>query len=249
MKLLMWNLSRLKTKSRLLSGPLPELYLRDLTQMVETLNGVYLSGIQVGDARRYAIPNPRFKGFPILYNPEIINSYDLIRNEGEGCLSFPGLWVAVSRFKFIEVKYRDSQWKEVKATFGSEDQNTEDALLSKAIQHEIFHMDGVCIHDRMTDPAKRIKVSTQIMKESIAQNKSRGVPQLIVGPAELDPNNLQTMSLSISDAGVQDNGQAVPGEVEVIDAKSLENNSSNLQSMSGNEISEIREGTLPSVGS
>src|SRR5271157_4458150 len=148
-RLLMWNLSRLKTKSRPLTGPLPDLYVRDLTRMVEELNGVYLSGIQVGDARRFAIPNPRFKDFPILYNPEIVEQYDLIPSEGEGCLSFPGMWVQVPRFKYITVKYRDGQWMEHTATFGSEDQNTNEGLLAKAIQHEIFHMEGIVTHERI----------------------------------------------------------------------------------------------------
>lgn len=196
-KLIQWNLSCLHTHSRDLNGPLPTLYLRDLTQLVEVLDGVYLSGIQVGDARRFAIPNPHYKGFPILYNPRIIEKYDLISSEGEGCLSFPGLWLQVPRFKFIEVKYRDGSWQEKTVTFGAEDQNTEDdllckdALLCKAIQHEIAHMDGVCLHERMTNQKQRIKALARIMKESIAQNKHRGIPQLVQGPIELDTSTLQ----------------------------------------------------------
>jgi peptide deformylase len=211
-KLIMWNLSRLKTPSKEMTGPLPALYLRDLTQLTETLNGGYLAGIQVGDTRRFAIPNPHFKGFPILYNPEVIDKYDLIHSEGEGCLSFPGLWVSVQRFKFVVVKYRDSQWKEITATFGSEDQNTEDALLSKAIQHEVAHMSGVCLHERMTDPAKRIKVLAKIMKESIAQNKSKGVPFLVDGPPELDPDTLPSIQVSTDSEIIQVPVQGIPGE-------------------------------------
>lgn len=41
-KLLLWNLSRLHVKSRELTGPLPDLYLRDLTRLVEEHQGVYL---------------------------------------------------------------------------------------------------------------------------------------------------------------------------------------------------------------
>ncbi len=186
-KLLTWNLSRLKTKSRPLTGPLPEMYVRELTRMVEELNGVYLSGIQVGDPRRFAIPNPRFKDFPILYNPEIISSDDPIRGEGEGCLSFPGLWVPISRYTYVTVKYRDGQWQERTAVFGNEDPNTEEALLAKAVQHEVAHMGGIVLHDRILNPSKRLKVYAQILKESLAQNKTRGIPQLMVGPEEVDP--------------------------------------------------------------
>jgi peptide deformylase len=177
--------------------------------MVEELQGVYLSGIQVGDARRFAIPNPRFKSFPILYNPEIIDRYDLVSSEGEGCLSFPGLWVQVQRFKFVVVKYRDGQWQEKTVTFGSDDVNTEESLLAKAIQHEVFHMDGIVTHERMTDPAKRIKVSAHIMKESIAQNRAKGVPQLVEGPGELDPNTLPPVVLPTTSTLEPSAGQTV----------------------------------------
>jgi peptide deformylase len=186
-KLVMWNMKCLKTPSRPLTGPLPEMYIRDLTRMVEELQGVYLSGIQVGDARRFAIPNPRFKGFPVLYNPEIVEQYDLIPSEGEGCLSFPGMWVLVPRYKYITIKYRDGQWQEKTATFGAEDQETEEALLAKAIQHEMFHMDGIVTHERMQDVKKRLKVSAKIMKASIEQNRLGRTPKLVDSPTEIDP--------------------------------------------------------------
>jgi peptide deformylase len=202
-KLIQWNVSILHTKSHELTGPLNPLYLRDLTQMVETLSGVYLSGVQCGDIRRFAIPNPRFKDFPIIYNPQIINQYDLIKSEGEGCLSFPGLWLHVPRFKFIEVRYRDGSWQEKTVTFGAEDQNTEEALLCKAIQHEIAHMDGICLHERITVQKKRIKALAKIMQESIAQNKRSGIPQLIQGPDELDPSTIQHINDTKIDSVVQ----------------------------------------------
>ena len=195
-RILQWNLSRLKVKSRPLTGPLPDLYVRELTRMVEEAQGVYLSGIQVGDARRFAIPNPRFKDFPILYNPEIIEQYDLVKSEGEGCLSFPGMWVNVPRYKYVTIKYRDGQWKEHKATFGSDDPNTEEGLLAKAIQHEIFHMDGIVTHERIQDTKTRLKVQAQILRHSMEQNRTLGIPQLKEGPCELDPNYLPVLEMA-----------------------------------------------------
>jgi hypothetical protein len=88
----------------------------------------------------------------------------------------------------------DGQWNEKVATFGAEDQNTEDALLAKAIQHEIFHMQGVVTHESMTDIKKRVKIASLIMQKSIAQNKTSGVPQLVNGPEELDPSTLPSVS-------------------------------------------------------
>lgn len=190
-KLIQWNLSCLHKKSRELTGPLPVLYIRDLVHIVEELQGVFLAGIQIGDCRRFCVANPRFATFPpVLYNPVVLEQYDIIQSESEGCLSFPGLWVSIPRYKYVTVQYMDGTWQEKTATFGSEDQNTEDALLAKAIQHEIFHMNGVTLVDRIQDPKKRLKISARIMKESIKQNKARKAPKLIEGPSELDPPNL-----------------------------------------------------------
>ncbi len=164
--------------------------------MTEELKGVYLAGIQVGDARRFCVANHRFEGFPsVMYNPEIIEQYDVIHTEGEGCLSFPGLWVGVPRYKYITIKYMDSQWCEKTATFGDEDPKTDAALLAKAIQHEIFHMDGIVLHERIRDLKKRLDVTAKITRESIKQNKIGKVPKLIEGPRELDPSNLQLLSV------------------------------------------------------
>jgi peptide deformylase len=173
--------------------------------------GCIFSGIQVGDGRRFAIPNPRFKDFPVLYNPVILDQYDLIPSEGEGCLSFPGLWVQVPRYKFITVRYRDGQWQERTATFGDDNPNTEAGLSAKAIQHEIFHMDGVVTHERIKDPGKRIKVQAQILKASLEQNKKTGIPRLVDGPLELDPANLPVQPLPAESAVVDTLGGSPPG--------------------------------------
>lgn len=224
-RLLSWNLSRLKTKSRPMTGPLPEMYLRDLTRMVEELQGVYLSGIQVGDPRRFAIPNPRFKDFPILYNPQILSLDELIPSEGEGCLSFPGMWVKVPRYKYVTISYRDGQWQEKKISVGNEDQEHPDWLLSKAIQHEIFHMDGVVLHDRITKPKERIKVQAQILKHSMVQNLSTGIPVLKEGPLELDPNNLPVLPVVERDPLVPIEGDQTGPQIEGQPIESIPDNS------------------------
>jgi peptide deformylase len=242
-KILMWNLSRLHAKSRPLTGPLPDLYLRELVRVVEESQGVYISGIQVADARRFAIPNPRFKDFPILYNPSIVEQYDLVKSEGEGCLSFPGLWVQVPRYKYITITYRDGQWQERKATFGSDDPNSEEGLLAKAIQHEIFHMDGTVVHERIRDFKARIKAQAFILNNSKNQNFNQGVPQLVEGPLELDPSNLPVLSVSPShDSSKKDLEEVsaeVPAEVkcEMPNQEDITGDSTALQVSAGSGLS------------
>lgn len=218
-KLLKWNLSKLQTPSRPLTGPLPDTYIRELTRLCEELQGVYLSGIQVGDARCFAIPNPNMKKFPIIYNPVILEQYDEIKSEKEGCLSFPGLWISIPRYKYIEISYKDGNWKECRATFGSEDASTEEALLAKAIQHEIFHMQGHVIHERMKNDKAKIKVKAEIYRRSLEQNKSNGVPSLVAGPLELDPSTLPAIILP---ENKEDNEQIICGENESLDTVTTE---------------------------
>lgn len=236
-RLLMWNLSRLKTPSREMTGPIPEMYVRELTRIVEELQGVYLSGIQVGDSRRFAIPNPQFKTFPILYNPIIVDQYDRIKSEGEGCLSFPGLWVNISRYKYVVVRFRDGQWKEQTATFGSEDANTEEGLLSKAVQHEIAHMDGLVLLDRLTDPKKQLRFKEQILRHSIEQNRSHGVPILQEGPAEIDPCTLQQVNGS-SSTSIGDGNPSLSGKEENYNGPSTDHGSIEINHESAEMVSE-----------
>ncbi|MDP1620415.1 MAG: peptide deformylase, partial [bacterium] len=52
----------------------------------------------------------------------------------EGCLSFPGKFIPVKRHKKVRVKALDENGEEVAIKA--------DGLLSRALQHEIDHLDG-----------------------------------------------------------------------------------------------------------
>ena len=54
--------------------------------------------------------------------------------EEEGCLSFPGLYKFTRRFKKVTVRYIDEK--------GIPMEITAEGLMSKAIQHEVDHLDG-----------------------------------------------------------------------------------------------------------
>ena len=71
----------------------------------------------------------------------------------EGCLSLPGISLDILRPKKIKLKYQtpDKKWHE----------NFFDGLLARAIQHEIDHLNGVFIIDRVSD-VERIKYITEL---------------------------------------------------------------------------------------
>ena len=64
----------------------------------------------------------------------------------EGCLSFPHVYAEVSRPEFVEVKALNEKGKPIEFKAGG--------LLSRAIQHEVDHLNGILFIDRMTNEAK-----------------------------------------------------------------------------------------------
>ena len=69
------------------------------------------------------------------FNPEILGIGDEKESMKEGCLSFPGLWLMVSRPKQAMIKYYDEE--------GAEHIDTYEGVTSRVIQHEYDHMLGM----------------------------------------------------------------------------------------------------------
>lgn len=96
--------------------------------------GIGLAAPQVGVMRRFivvCVPGWQL----VIVNPEIT---DRRHTSGmkEGCLSYPGRRIYVTRARIVRVKGFDIQGQPltVKAS----------GLLSTCLQHEIDHLDGVC---------------------------------------------------------------------------------------------------------
>jgi peptide deformylase len=146
-----------------------------ICNMFETMhkaNGIGLAAPQVGDLRRVMIidisdtgePNaegeqedgahPTSPDLPrtlALINPEII------REEGqwtmrEGCLSLPGLQGDVERSEKINIRFRDSDFKEQELLA--------DGLLARVILHELDHLNGVLFIDRMKKAKRSMLLPT-----------------------------------------------------------------------------------------
>lgn len=130
------------------------------TKLIQTItntkNCIGLSAPQIGILKRVIIVDSlidtetrlilNIPKYYILINPIITNfSKDVIK-DNEGCMSFPGGFEKVSRYNKIVVEYKDNNFKT----------NTLNAsgLLSRCIQHEIDHLDGILLIDRMS-PIRR----------------------------------------------------------------------------------------------
>lgn len=101
--------------------------------------GIGLAAPQVGVSKRIIVVDDNGKPL-ILINPEIVfYSEDKVEME-EGCLSIPGEFKFVSRPETIKVKFRDTK--------GKPHFNTYNGLISRIIQHEVDHLEGVLMNDK-----------------------------------------------------------------------------------------------------
>ncbi len=119
-----------------------------------------LAGTQVGVFFR--ILCIRRNGQPLtMVNPQLTEVGNVKAKELEGCLSFPGLFLKVSRPVAAKVKYKNRKGVEVEEWFYG--------IEARAVQHEIDHLDGLTFLDRI--PAFERQGAMQKMK--IAQRRGR----------------------------------------------------------------------------
>jgi peptide deformylase len=96
----------------------------------------------------------------VLINPEIIASEGKQRNE-EGCLSFPEISAPITRANKVTVTYTDLE--------GMRHTHTVCGLLARAVQHEIDHLNGVLLVDKMS-AIQKLSVAGQLKRlQSVAQ--------------------------------------------------------------------------------
>lgn len=125
---------------------------RLIDDMIETMYaapGVGLAAPQVGVSKRLAVIDISTKDeqhpLIVIINPEIVASEGTIEFE-EGCLSIPDYTAKVKRAEKIVVRAFDREGKAVEITA--------DGILAIALQHEIDHLEGMLLIDRIS-PLKR----------------------------------------------------------------------------------------------
>ena len=128
-----------------------------LMKTCERMNGLGLSANQCGikysicvinhieDGRVYSLINPVFKA-----KSAELTSYN------EGCLSFPGLFLKLSRAAWVEVDFFAGNGQKVSKRF--------EGIWATCVQHELDHLAGICY----TDLVSPIKLD--IAKRKVKQN-------------------------------------------------------------------------------
>ena len=105
-------------------------------------NGVGLSANQIGIDERAFVMMRDVENNEILvcFNPKIIKSYTEEVEFEEGCLSYPDVFLNISRPDKIVIKYEDVDKKEHKMKL--------QGFASRVFQHELDHLDGIDFTER-----------------------------------------------------------------------------------------------------
>ena len=105
-------------------------------------NGVGLSANQIGIDERAFVMMRDVENNEILvcFNPKIVKSYSEEVEFEEGCLSYPDVFLNISRPDKIVIKYEDVDKKEHKMKL--------QGFASRVFQHELDHLDGIDFTER-----------------------------------------------------------------------------------------------------
>jgi peptide deformylase len=136
----------------------------DMFETMRERHGVGLAAQQIGKALQITVIDVRdatdrpstleLDGKPadpdvimplVLINPEIKPCGETVKAP-EGCLSFPEIFGDIPRPESVEVKALDVEFKPIEFRAGG--------LLSRAVQHEVDHLNGILFIDRMEKKTK-----------------------------------------------------------------------------------------------
>jgi peptide deformylase len=139
---------------------------RLLDDMLETMRaapGVGLAANQIGVPLQVAIIEVEDR-ITELVNPQIVKGSGE-QVDWEGCLSIPGYVAEVTRHEKVTVKARDRHGKEFRVK-GTE-------LLSRALQHEIDHLNGNLYIDYLESLEELVRVSEAA--EEVTEEAAAGI--------------------------------------------------------------------------
>lgn len=127
--------------------------------------GVGLAATQVGVPKRIIVFETG-EGVTALINPKIIKKGKKKFVDMEGCLSFPDIWIKVKRPERIHIQGQDMLGRKV--DLGAE------MMVSRVLQHELDHLDGILFIDRI-NPLQKLKIRKklgELKKKYVSDRKS-----------------------------------------------------------------------------
>lgn len=122
-------------------------------------NGVGLAAPQVGELIRMVVIDTAWveedengrpmKKKPLVFiNPQIIEHSDERVSNEEGCLSVPGITCTIERWSWVKVRCLNENYEEIV--------HEGDGLFGRCMQHELDHLDGKTLFERL-NPVARVR--------------------------------------------------------------------------------------------
>lgn len=121
----------------------------DMLAIMTSKNGVGLAANQIGSKANVFVMHCDKDVEPYIFiNPEI-SSFSLEKMDWpEGCLSFPGLRLDISRHKSVSLKWQDLTGNYHEKSFAD--------LEAVCVQHELDHLNGITFTDRLGSVKKHM---------------------------------------------------------------------------------------------
>ena len=132
-------------------------FVADMFETMYVSDGIGLASPQVGKSIRLFVvdtttlkdKDPLLKDFKkVFINPQILERTGEKSPFNEGCLSIPGIREDVSRESKIRISYYDRDFNFYDELY--------DGILSRVMQHEYDHLDGILFTDHLAPLKKRL---------------------------------------------------------------------------------------------
>jgi peptide deformylase len=121
---------------------------RRMSGLLVDARGAGLAATQIGVLQRVFVYRAAVGEPPrAMINPEIEWASDEIERFPEGCLSIPGVWLDVERPARVRMRAHDERGEEILVEA--------DGIEASVLQHELDHLDGILILDRVSREERR----------------------------------------------------------------------------------------------
>ncbi|MCL2881316.1 MAG: peptide deformylase [Coriobacteriia bacterium] len=138
----------------------------DMGRTMYENEGCGLAAIQVGVPKRLLVYDVSEEQDDLcaLINPRVVSRSKKCETADEGCLSFPDLYEPIERATSVRVEGLDAKGKPV--SIDAED------FLARVLQHEIDHLEGLTMLNRMDDELRQKALREYFGLESGEQSKA-----------------------------------------------------------------------------
>ncbi len=132
---------------------------QNLAETMYDAPGVGLAANQIGVLKQiFVYDDGEGEGFKAYMNPVLEEGEGEVIEE-EGCLSVGGIQAPVKRYERVKIRVTNMD--------GEEEVLEAEGLLARILQHEMDHLNGMTILDRLDDDIKRQVISEFHEKEGL----------------------------------------------------------------------------------